>query len=65
MTRVLVVALVVAATILGAGTALSTFRLDRDLDVGTVRVSVDPLHAGALDLYVPLVDWGARLRSCD
>jgi predicted phosphodiesterase len=60
MTRALVVVLVVLATILGAGTALSTFRLDRDLEVGSVRLSVDPLHAGALDLYVPLVDWGVR-----
>jgi predicted phosphodiesterase len=25
-----------------------------------VRLSVDPGHAGALDLYVPLVDWGVR-----
>jgi len=60
MTRVLVVALVIVATIVGAGTALATFRLDRDLDVGRVRLSVDPFHRGALDLYVPLVDWGVR-----
>ena len=60
MTRVLVVVLVVLATILGAGTSLSTFRLDRSLDVGSVRLSVDPFHEGALDLYVPLVDWGVR-----
>jgi predicted phosphodiesterase len=60
MTRALVVVLVILATVLGAGTALSTFRLDRDLDVGSVRLSVDPFHEGALDLYVPLVDWGVR-----
>ena len=60
MIRALVVAVVIAATILGAGTTLSTFRLDRDLDVGSVRLSVDPVHSGALDLYVPLVDWGVR-----
>ena len=58
--RVLVVVLVILATIVGAGTALATFRLDKDLDVGSVRLSVDPFHHGALDLYVPLVDWGVR-----
>ena len=31
-----------------------------DLTVGSVSLSVDPLHRGALDLYVPLVDWGVR-----
>jgi len=60
MTRVLVVALVILAALAGAATALSTFRLDRDLDVGSVRLSVDPFHEGSLDLYVPLVDWGVR-----
>src|SRR4051794_33192522 len=50
----------VFATVAGAGIALSTFRLDRDLDVGRVRLSVEPGHRGALDLYVPLVDWGVR-----
>jgi predicted phosphodiesterase len=39
---------------------LATFSLERRLDVGTVRLSVDPGHRGALDLYVPLVDWGVR-----
>jgi predicted phosphodiesterase len=60
MARVLVVGLVIVATLVGAVTALATFRLDRDLDVGSVRLSIDPLHRGALDLYVPLVDWGVR-----
>ena len=60
MTRVLVVALVILAALAGAATALATFRLDRDLDVGSVRLSVDPFHDGSLDLYVPLVDWGVR-----
>ncbi len=60
MARVLIVLLVIVATIAGAGTAMSTFRIDRDLDVGRVRLSVDPLHRGSLDLYVPLVDWGVR-----
>jgi len=60
MRRVLIVAAVVATTLAGAVTALATFGLERRLDVGTVRLSVDPAHDGALDLYVPLVDWGVR-----
>jgi predicted phosphodiesterase len=60
MPRALIVLLVILATVLGAGTAIATFHLDRDLDVGRVRLSVEPLHRGALDLYVPLVDWGVR-----
>ncbi|MEA2191696.1 MAG: hypothetical protein QOI73_1817, partial [Solirubrobacteraceae bacterium] len=60
MTRVLVVALVVLAALAGAMTALATFQLERDLDVGSVRLSIDPGHRGSLDLYVPLVDWGVR-----
>jgi predicted phosphodiesterase len=63
MRRILVsaiVALVITATLAGAATALATFGLERRLDVGTVRLSVDPGHEGALDLYVPLVDWGVR-----
>jgi predicted phosphodiesterase len=51
------VALAVAA---GGVLALATYRADHDLTAGTIRVSVEPLHAGALDIYVPLVDWGAR-----
>jgi predicted phosphodiesterase len=60
MARVLVVLLVILATLVGAVTALATFHLDRDLDVGSVRLSIDPLRHGSLDLYVPLVDWGVR-----
>lgn len=60
MARVLVVLVVIVATLGGAATSLGTFSLERDLDIGTVRLSVDPGHRGALDLYVPLVDWGVR-----
>ena len=28
--------------------------------MGRIELSVQPFHRGALDLYVPLVDWGAR-----
>src|SRR5215213_9267842 len=60
MPRVLIVLLVIVATVFGAAVALGTFQIDRELDVGTVRLSIDPGHDGALDLYVPLVDWGVR-----
>jgi predicted phosphodiesterase len=36
------------------------YRHDEDLSAGTIRLSADPGHRGALDIYVPLVDWGAR-----
>jgi predicted phosphodiesterase len=58
--RWLTVAVVCLAST-GAGvTALASLRLDRELSVGTVRIFSDPGHRGALDLYVPLVDWGVR-----
>jgi predicted phosphodiesterase len=31
--------------------------------VGRIELSVQPFHPGALDLYVPLVDWGARFSA--
>jgi predicted phosphodiesterase len=61
MGRRLLTVLVVCVASFGAGvTALAALRLDRDLSVGTVRLFADPGHRGALDLYVPLVDWGVR-----
>ena len=60
MRRVLIVAVVVVATLAGAIAALTAFSVERRLDVGTVQLSIDPGHDGALDLYVPLVDWGVR-----
>ena len=60
MRKALIVAVVVVATLGGAIGGLATFRLERRLEVGTVRLSIDPGHPGALDLYVPLVDWGVR-----
>lgn len=55
--------LIVLASVAGAIGALSVYRSDRDLSTGTVRLSVDPGHSGALDIYVPLVDWGARFDA--
>src|ERR671917_380401 len=60
MRKALIVAVVVVAALAGAIGGLASFRLQRQLDVGAVRLSVDPGHRGALDLYVPLVDWGVR-----
>ena len=54
---------VVFAARAGALAGLSIYQSDRDLSTGTVRLSVDPGHAGALDIYVPLVDWGARFHA--
>jgi predicted phosphodiesterase len=55
--------LIVLATLAGAIGALSVYRDDQQLSTGTVRLSVSPGHAGALDIYVPLVDWGARFDA--
>lgn len=43
--------------------ALATYSAERDLSVGRIELSVQPFHAGALDIYVPLVDWGARFAA--
>ncbi|MGH2979027.1 MAG: metallophosphoesterase family protein [Solirubrobacterales bacterium] len=57
------VLLVTAATLAGGLLALTSYHADHDLSVGTIRLSVEPLHDGALDIYVPLVDWGARFDA--
>jgi predicted phosphodiesterase len=61
--RALAVTAVIAASLLGAYGALATFSQTKDLSVGQIRLSVSPGHRGALDLYVPLVDWGARFPA--
>ncbi len=58
--RVLATLAVLAACAGAAWAVLAVLSIDRRLDVGTVRVSADAHHEGALDLYVPLVDWGVR-----
>ena len=57
------VALVVIAGLGGGLLALSTYSVERDLSVGRIELSVQPFHSGALDLYVPLVDWGVRFAA--
>lgn len=55
-----VVAAVVAASLIGATAALDTYDEERQLSVGQIELSADAGAHGALDLYVPLVDWGIR-----
>ena len=57
------VALVVIAVLGGGLLALATYSAERELSVGRIELSVQPFHPGALDLYVPLVDWGARFDA--
>jgi predicted phosphodiesterase len=61
--RALSVLVVVAATLLGSYGALVTFTQVKRLSVGEIRLSMSPGHRGALDIYVPLVDWGARFEA--
>jgi predicted phosphodiesterase len=57
------VLVVLLATAAGAVAAMAIYRSDQDLTTGTIRLSADPGHRGALDIYVPLVDWGARFDA--
>jgi predicted phosphodiesterase len=58
--RSVTVLAVVIAGLAGGYVALDTYTQSRQLSVGEIRLSVEPGHKGALDLYVPLVDWGVR-----
>ncbi|MEA2292246.1 MAG: hypothetical protein QOF17_1269 [Solirubrobacteraceae bacterium] len=61
--RALALVAIAFATLAGGLLGLSTFQQDKQLSVGTVSLSVEPFHDGALDLYVPLVDWGVRFEA--
>jgi len=61
--RALSLLLVIAATCGGGYFALVAYHQSADLSVGEIRMSVSPGHRGALDVYVPLVDWGARFEA--
>ncbi|MFA4927478.1 MAG: metallophosphoesterase [Patulibacter sp.] len=52
--------LVAVGAVIGGLLALWSFSAGYRLSVGTITVSVSPFHHGALDVYVPLVDWGVR-----
>ena len=58
-----VIGAVAAAALFGAYAALETYDEERQLSVGQIELSADPLEHGALDLYVPLVDWGVRFED--
>src|SRR3954463_289122 len=61
--KALAVAAVVAATLAGSYLALASFQQERQLLVGEISLRVSVGHRGALDIYVPLVDWGARFEA--
>jgi predicted phosphodiesterase len=61
--RALALLAVLAATCAGGYLVLVGYHADRQLTVGEIRMSVSPGHRGALDVYVPLVDWGARFEA--
>ncbi|MDX8153545.1 metallophosphoesterase [Patulibacter brassicae] len=61
--RVLTVLAVVVATVGGGTAALAVHDRTARLSVGEIRMSLSPGHRGALDLYVPLVDWGVRYAA--
>jgi predicted phosphodiesterase len=57
------VLLVLLGTVAGAVASMTIYRSDQELSTGTIRLSTHPGHRGALDIYVPLVDWGARFDA--
>ena len=61
--RALSLALVLLATLGGGYLALVAYHETSTLSVGEIRMSMSPGHRGALDVYVPLVDWGARFEA--
>src|SRR3954471_14730731 len=61
--RALSLTLVLVATCAGGYLALVGYHQSRTLSVGEIRMSMSPGHRGALDVYVPLVDWGARFEA--
>src|SRR3954452_10418631 len=61
--RALSLTLVLLATCGGAYLALVGYHQSSTLSVGEIRMSMSPGHKGALDVYVPLVDWGARFEA--
>src|SRR3954470_5038412 len=61
--RAVAVFAVAAATFAGGYLVLVGYHRGHELTVGEIRMSVSPGHRGALDVYVPLVDWGARFEA--
>jgi hypothetical protein len=61
--RTIALLLIALAAVTGTVGALALVSSERRLSVGTIEIGIAPLHHGALDVYVPLVDWGARFRG--
>ena len=61
--RALAVAAVLLATVAGGAGGLAVYTYERELSIGTVHLGSDLGYDGALDLYVPLVDWGVRFHA--
>jgi hypothetical protein len=61
--RALALVTVLAATFAGSYLVLVGYHRQDTLTVGEIRESVSPGHRGAIDVYVPLVDWGARFEA--
>jgi hypothetical protein len=61
--RTIAILLIAAAALTGTVGALALLQGERRLSVATIEVGVSPFHDGALDVYVPLVDWGARFSG--
>lgn len=61
--RTIALMLIALAALTGTVGALALVTQEKTLSVGTIDVGVSPFHHGALDVYVPLVDWGARFGA--
>src|SRR3954471_1827794 len=61
--RALSITLVLTAPCAGGYLARVGYHQSHTLSVGEIRMSISPGHRGALDVYVPLVDWGARFEA--
>jgi predicted phosphodiesterase len=61
--QALAILLIALAAVTGTVGALALVRGERRLSVGTIAIGIAPFHHGALDVYVPLVDWGARFSG--
>jgi len=59
----LTIAAVAVACALGGLLAVWSYSAERRLSIGTVAIHTSPFHDGALDAYVPLVDWGVRFDA--
>jgi predicted phosphodiesterase len=58
--RAVALLLIALAAVTGTVGALALVTQDRRISVGEIAIGISPFHEGALDVYVPLVDWGAR-----